>query len=461
MDFWSLKPTDENIMNTFKEDLISRNRDVLHMASLVQNMDGGASIALDAKWGAGKTFFVKQLKMVLDAYNGYTTILSDSDKQDVKTLCDKYKIIDKLDPMVTVYYDAWANDNDIDPILSIVYSTVCEANDDFQLKKGTDYKSIAGSIFELLTDRDLNSLINSLKGEEPLVKIKEAKDIQNNISEFLLSMLPERGNKLVVIIDELDRCRPSYAVQLLERIKHYFDCDNIIFVFSVNLLELQHTIKQYYGNEFNAAKYLDKFFDMIVSLPQADISAYYQTIGLENESLTVKSVYKSVVKSFNLELREISHFFYLTKAATNMFHKIGVGFSNNPLFDALQFSAYCIVPIIIGLRISSMSEYKSFIEGNNPEPLVRVLKSTGDIAILCNHLLGEGVMQLTSENEEANWYEEEVDLDTKLQQVYEALFVADYDIVSHINVGSISFNKGVKQEVLRIADGLFADFSLK
>lgn len=59
MDFLSLKPTDENIMSTFETDLISRNSDVLRMASILQNIDRGASIALDAKWGAGKTFFCK------------------------------------------------------------------------------------------------------------------------------------------------------------------------------------------------------------------------------------------------------------------------------------------------------------------------------------------------------------------------------------------------------------------
>ena len=98
MDFLTLKPTSENIMSTFETDLISRNSDVLRMASLLQNVDGGVSIALDAKWGAGKTFFVKQLKMVLDAYNGFTTVLSDSVKQDVKDICSKYKIFDDLEP---------------------------------------------------------------------------------------------------------------------------------------------------------------------------------------------------------------------------------------------------------------------------------------------------------------------------------------------------------------------------
>jgi hypothetical protein len=460
MDFLTLKPTSENIMSTFETDLISRNSDVLRMASLLQNVDGGVSIALDAKWGAGKTFFVKQLKMVLDAYNGFTTVLSDSVKQDVKDICSKYKIFDDLEPMVTVYYDAWANDNDIDPMLSIVYSIINEASDDYQIEKDTDYIKIGGSIFELVTGRDVNSLIESLRGEEPLVKIKETKDIQDKIIEFLSSMLPERGNKLVVIIDELDRCRPSYAVQLLERIKHYFDCGNICFVFSVNLYELQHTIRQYYGSGFDASKYLDRFFDMTISLPPADMKAYYQKIGLENGSWVFESICKRVAETFHFELREVSRFYSLAKAVAykpthDNGHSMRFSFSDG---KALQFSIICIVPIIIGLRISNLSDYISFIEGKNPEPLYQVL-NTNDIAIgLCNFLLySNETYNKTSDSDTRK----EVKLKDKLQQVYEALFIHDYEKdYTPINIGDTSFDRDTKKEILRIASGFsgFASF---
>ena len=49
----------------------------------------------------------------------------------------------------------------------------------------------------------------------------------------------KKGNRLIIMVDELDRCKPSYAVKLLERIKHYFTNDRITFVFSVNTYELE------------------------------------------------------------------------------------------------------------------------------------------------------------------------------------------------------------------------------
>lgn len=64
----------------------------------------------------------------------------------------------------------------------------------------------------------------------------------------------------MIFVDELDRCKPSFAVQLLERIKHYFGHEKITFVFSVNVSELQYTIKKFYGADFNGTRYLDNFF---------------------------------------------------------------------------------------------------------------------------------------------------------------------------------------------------------
>ena len=124
----------------------------------------------------------------------------------------------------------------------------------------------------------------------------------------------ERGNRLVVFIDELDRCKPSYAVQLLERIKHYLCDDGITFVFSVNLEELQHTIKHYYGEVFDACRYLDRFFDMRISLPPAEKNAFYREIGLES-SYILEKVCRKLIEVYNMELREATRFYRQVKTA--------------------------------------------------------------------------------------------------------------------------------------------------
>ena len=460
MNHFELKPTDENIKNTFENDLLSRDVDVLRMASIVQNIGGGIAVALDAKWGAGKTFFVKQLKMILDAYNDFTNVLQDNERKDIKSICNRFKVLEDVDPTVTVYYDAWANDNDIDPMLSIIYSIINEAKDDYKFDGNTDFVNIAAGIFELVTGRGVNDLIDSLRGENPISKIKEAKDIQEEIKKFLQSMLPERGNRLVVIIDELDRCRPSYAVQLLERIKHYFDCEDVIFIFSVNLYELQHTIKRYYGEGFDASKYLDRFFDITIALPPADMRAYYRQIGLDNGTWVYEHVCKRVVETFHFEMREVSRFYSLAKAVA---YKPAHDNGNTMRFSfsdgkALQFSVICIVPVLIGLRISNQTDYLSFIEGKDATPLLDVMNSN-DIAIsLCSFLLNNNE---TYEKHGENDNREIVSLKDKLLMVYDALFIHDFDSdYKSIEIGDTAFDKDTKKEVLRIASGFsnYADF---
>ena len=105
----NLEPTDENVIAQFCNDSIGRNIDVLQFVSLLNSIDENCSIAVDALWGAGKTFFVKQVKMVLDAYNNFTTSIADSGKTEITNACEKaYQCQEFSDhPQLCVYYDAW------------------------------------------------------------------------------------------------------------------------------------------------------------------------------------------------------------------------------------------------------------------------------------------------------------------------------------------------------------------
>ena len=91
---------------------------------------------------------------------------------------------------------------------------------------------------------------------------------------------------------------------MLERIKHYYHKDNITFVFSVNLEELQHTIKNCYGNDFDACRYLDRFFDYRIELPPADMKKYYQSIGMNETNNYFELVCREVFKQFDFSLKE-------------------------------------------------------------------------------------------------------------------------------------------------------------
>ena len=79
---------------------------------------------------------------------------------------------------------------------------------------------------------------------------------------------------LVVVIDELDRCRPSYAVELLKAAKHLFAVDGVVFVLALNRSELSHSIGALYGGKFDATGYLRRFIDVDFRLPDPDRAAF-------------------------------------------------------------------------------------------------------------------------------------------------------------------------------------------
>ena len=72
---------------------------------------------------------------------------------------------------------------------------------------------------------------------------------------------------VVIMVDELDRCSPEYAVEMLQLLEHVFYADNVVFVVSMNRAELVHSVKAFYGQDFNAEGYLERFFDNVFPLP--------------------------------------------------------------------------------------------------------------------------------------------------------------------------------------------------
>ena len=127
---------------------------------------------------------------------------------DVK---NKHKAIQKhsqtaYQPQVCVYYDAWENDNDDDPVLSLIYTIVKNIDVEFEAIDEPEYLEKAASILEVFTGKNWGEIIAAFKSEDPLKKLRKNKELEEKINDFLESLLTERGNRLVIFIDELDRC---------------------------------------------------------------------------------------------------------------------------------------------------------------------------------------------------------------------------------------------------------------
>lgn len=441
-----LKSTDENVVKTFIEDALGRSGDVCSFVNLLHNVEGAYSIGLDGRWGTGKTFFVKQSKLVLDSFN-QNVVQDNVDLNKIQLACRKWVNDTEVwsnDPYITAYYDAWEHDNENDPILSLVYEIMKDNHNNANIENKKSWGKILTSIAETITGRELSKVIESIEGENIFDKPIQNEEIRSIINDFFKSMLCEKGNKLVIFIDELDRCTPTYAIKVLERVKHYFSNENIIFVFSVNFHELQKTVKKFYGTEFDACRYLDRFFDWRVEIPPVDLDSYYSGLGFGDRYNHRFNVCTEMMRLQNMSLRDSSKYLSMTKAAAYKFTDgMQRGMSRDDgTSELVEYTV--IVPIVLCLKLTGGDEYKSFMEGKDSSWLIKIMKLP-QLSWLMNSLL--------EENETYKECEGKVKVNKvqKIEEVYQAIFGEKYTDASEyeICIGHAIFDRESKNKILR------------
>ncbi len=227
-------------------------------------------MAIDAPWGAGKTTFLQMWTRHLREGRDFSVIEFNAWETDFSA-----------DPFVTLsseltngleeYVGKWLTDTKIKELKET-------AREVFKQIVLNCIKFSTSGIIDMspLKEKDLiyyaeRRLLEYKSNKESLRKFK---DILQDIADDLAK---SKNQPLVVVIDELDRCRPSYAIELLEVAKHLFTVDNVVFVIAINRLELEHSIKVLYGNDFDSRGYLRRFFDIDFRLPDPDRKAFIQT----------------------------------------------------------------------------------------------------------------------------------------------------------------------------------------
>jgi hypothetical protein len=151
-------------------------------------------------------------------------------------------------------------------------------------------KNIAPIIAKSIADRYINTddikdaIIGVTKGladvfenevNEYEKKKKNISDFRKSLSEFIKNTNKEKP--LIFIIDELDRCRPNYAVSILEQIKHFFSVPNIVFILSIDKEQLGNAIKGVYGSDnIDSDEYLRRFIDLEYSIPEPEVDVFYK-----------------------------------------------------------------------------------------------------------------------------------------------------------------------------------------
>jgi len=261
--------------------------------SLVVNMNGS--------WGTGKTELLRRLYVEL-AEQGHAV----------------------------VYIDAWESDFSNDALAVVCSELLTQLDNVFDKRNGKAKKSIgllkqgintclaftqgvatvigepttatavkgAKIAVKAIPDYKDNSvsgnntqLIEKIQKSQ-LERVQAMKEIKNQLS-FLAELMHEiygLKNKIIILIDELDRCRPNYAVEMLEVIKHFFQTKGCVFLVATDTEALQHSVSAIYGTEFKSEDYLKRFFDRKIALPEVSIIDYLRCQNLELSSYEDKGM---------------------------------------------------------------------------------------------------------------------------------------------------------------------------
>ncbi|MDG2845352.1 KAP family NTPase [Vibrio parahaemolyticus] len=299
----------------------------LHDYLVDNSSQKGYVLNLNAQWGAGKTYFINRW---------------------IDSIKDAHPV---------VYIDAWKQDYSDDPMLTVVSSIIDELEKHlpdgnkeviaFKNKATRFFKAAAPFLMKGLikkatgmniddveseTEKKEDSDLYNLTGDAGAAlakcliddhneKLKTVEYLRSDIKSLIKALDPEKKLKLpaFIFIDELDRCRPSYAVEMLEVIKHFFELENIVFVIATDTEQLQHAVKAVYGEGFDAQTYLGRFFRRRYSLSESSRFEFVkQMVG---ENYEIKPIWEQhtpsimvggnlwnlvsiVAGRFNLSLRE-------------------------------------------------------------------------------------------------------------------------------------------------------------
>ncbi|MBH3411456.1 KAP family P-loop NTPase fold protein [Pseudomonas putida] len=257
-------------------DYMDRKPSADFLTSYILNNPHVKVLNVNSPWGTGKSFFLER----------WSEMLSE------KHVC--------------VRFNAWETDYSAEPLVALIACIEEQLRDPVELASTSVGKAIinTGSVLvqkagplilkglvRKFSGVELDELL--CKGSEDAVDgvvealIKDQAETRHNVKEFkeeVAKRLSQAANdrNLVgpafIFIDELDRCRPTYAIELLERIKHFFELEGCRFVIASDSTQLAHSIRAVYGQGFSSERYLNRFFDAEFRLDNEDIFALVKGI---------------------------------------------------------------------------------------------------------------------------------------------------------------------------------------
>lgn len=293
----------------FKNDKLERKDSIEDLSSLIESTKNSFVLSINADWGFGKTTFVR--------------------------LWQKY--LKKEKKINSIYFSAWEDDFSKEPLISILGEIKKYIDDNFNtdsdeaksfdkvktfggkvLKRGVPafLKGVTGGIVDF--DKGFEDAIGAIAesaAKELIDNYSKDKEVTQAFKEAIKELLSkiDDSKPFVIFIDELDRCRPLYAIELLERIKHIFGINGLIFVLSIDTKQLSESIKSQYGN-IDATSYLRRFIDMEYKLNNPSIDKFCAYLYRDVYQLDVILKEKQIKKDASTEYDELAMLKYLAKS---------------------------------------------------------------------------------------------------------------------------------------------------
>jgi hypothetical protein len=271
------------------KDIFGRKLHAERLTHLLTTIADPLVIAVDGQWGSGKTTFLKMWAGDL-----------------------------RNRGLPVIYFDAFENDYADDAFTAIAGEIIGLAaerrkENESAAKRffGTAVQAgkivarsglkigVKAATMGALDAADLKSVASDISGEAAAFadkylgeKLTQRKQEKNAIQSFrdALTELPqllaepapegkvEAAKPLVFIIDELDRCRPAFALEILDRVKHFFAVPGVHFVLGTHVAQLENAVALSYGSNIDAQRYLQKFIHLTHHLIDRQRHSHERTI---------------------------------------------------------------------------------------------------------------------------------------------------------------------------------------
>ncbi|MCY4234436.1 MAG: P-loop NTPase fold protein [Bacteroidetes bacterium] len=302
----SESPLDISEDSPYANDRLNREPSCYLLTRLVTTIDGPCTIAIDAPWGYGKSTFLE---------------LWAKDLQK-----NEFSVIQ---------VNAWETDYFSNPLLVIVGEMMKQFEDNdtsgvFKNIELSQLKECFPKIFSIapkiiasrigINSDDYAEIVSqiqsnlSIQVDQYQEQLKSVEEFRSKLKDIAEKIHRKTQKPLVVLIDELDRCRPNYAVEFLEVVKHLIGVKHIVYAFAMNRSELAHTVTGCYGPQFDGNGYLRRFFDIDFTLPYPSRKSFIGFLVEEHfksliPELQVREILKRLLTAFlNIEtisLRQI------------------------------------------------------------------------------------------------------------------------------------------------------------